>query len=82
MELLVHLLPPQQGGGKDQYHPDDWHQGQKEERSMRRVKVEAEEDANSGDGGCKDEMEEESVQEEGSLTPAIDKDEKLRAEKM
>ena len=82
VELLVHLLPPQQGGGKDQDHPGDGHQGQKEERSMRGVKAEAEEDANSEDGGCKDEMEEEGVQEEGSLAPAMNKDEKLRAEKI
>ena len=82
MELFVHLLPPQQGGGEDQDHPGDWHQGQKEERSMRGVKAEAEEDANSEDGCCKDEMEEEGVQEEGSLAPAMNKDEKLRAEKM
>ena len=58
------------------------HQGQKKKRSMRRVNTEAEEDTNSKDDCCEDEMEEECVQEEGSLAPAMNKDEKLRAEKI
>ena len=46
------------------------------------MNAEGEEDANGEDGGCKDEMEEESVQEEGSFAPAVNKDKKLRAEKV
>ena len=42
----------------------------------------AEEDANGEDNGGEDEMEEEGVQEKRSLAPAINKDEKLRAEKV
>ena len=38
------------------------HQGEKEEGSMRWVNAEGEENANNEDGGCEDEMEEESVQ--------------------
>ena len=43
---------------------------------------EAEEDTNSEDDRRKDEMEEKCVQEERSPAPAINKDKKLRAEKV
>ena len=43
---------------------------------------EAEEDTNSEDDRRKDEMEEKCVQEERSPAPAVDKDKKLRAEKV
>jgi len=46
------------------------------------VDAKAEEDTNGEDNGGEDEMEEEGVQEERSLAPAINKDEKLRAEKV
>ena len=46
------------------------------------MNAEGEENANNEDGGCEDEMEEESVQEERSFAPAVNKDKKLRAEKV
>ena len=58
------------------------HQGEKKKRSMRWVNAEAEEDTNGEDDRCKEEMEEECVQEERPFAPAINKDKKLRAEKV
>ena len=46
------------------------------------MNAEAEEDTNSKDDRCENEMEEECVQEERSPAPAINKDKKLRAEKV
>ena len=46
------------------------------------MNAEGEENANNKDGGCEDEMEEEGVQEERSFAPAVNKDKKLRAEKV
>ena len=46
------------------------------------MNADGEEDADNEDGGCEDEMEEESVQEERSFAPAVNKDKKLRAEKV
>ena len=46
------------------------------------MNAEAEEDTDSEDDRCEDEMEEECVQEERSPAPPINKDKKLRAEKV
>ena len=58
------------------------HQGQKKERSMRRVNPEAEEDADGEDGSGEDQIEEEGVKEEESLSPAIHNKEKVGAEEV